>query len=306
MSNDPKSPVTGSANVSLVKSVDTTHLIEIYRRVYKTDVSKNFSGLAEVQVWRCDDTGYEFFTPFTTAGDAQFYEELYGHDVDAFYMDNKWEHLIAKDWVKKNQLVLDIGCGGGAFLAMLRDKTSELYGLEQSRVGQQEAAAKGVTVSGDDVISFSKTASNKYDMVSSFQVLEHVADVKPFLEAKIAMVKPGGLMVISVPNNDAFIRLDPNFVLNAPPHHVGLWRRSSLEAIGKLYGLEIIHIEREPLQEKNIGWFTALMEQRHIKGGLARKVYYKMGFSRMLQNSIRETSSTIDGHTIMMCYRKPA
>ena len=163
-----------------------------------------------------------------------------------------------------------------------------------------------MTVSGDDVISFSKTAANKYDMVSSFQVLEHVADVKPFLEAKIAMVKPGGLMVISVPNNDAFIRLDPNFVLNAPPHHVGLWRRASLEAIGKLYGLEIIHIEREPLQEKNIGWFTALMEQRHIKGGLARKAYYKMGFSRMLENIIRETSSTIDGHTIMMCYRKPA
>lgn len=77
-----------------------------------------------------------------------------------------------------------------------------------------------------------------FDTVCAFQVLEHVYDVRGFMTDLSALVKPGGRLIIAVPNNEPYIRrFNPYNAWNCPPHHVGLWNRASLEAMGRLFGL---------------------------------------------------------------------
>ena len=85
---------------------------------------------------------------------------------------------------------------------------------------------RGITVVEELLSDHSKT----YDVVTAFQVLEHIADPLPFLKNCIDALNPGGLLVIAVPNNDAFIRF-ADLPLNEPPHHVGLWSPRSLASL---------------------------------------------------------------------------
>lgn len=50
--------------------------------------------------------------------------------------------------------------------------------------------------------------------------MEHISDVASFIKACILLTKPGGYIILSVPNNDAFVGAQ-ELPLNMPPHHVG-------------------------------------------------------------------------------------
>ena len=62
-----------------------------------------------------------------------------------------------------------------------------------------------------------------YDAVTSFQVLEHVTEPASFLRACVKALRPGGRLLLGVPNNDSFLGLLEDNWLNMPPHHMSLW-----------------------------------------------------------------------------------
>jgi SAM-dependent methyltransferase len=81
-------------------------------------------------------------------------------------------------------------------------------------------------------------------VVCSFQVLEHIYDVKSFLEASLHVLKPKGKLIIGVPNNEPyFLGYDKYATLNLPPHHMGLWNKSVFEKVAPLFNLKIIDVQ---------------------------------------------------------------
>jgi SAM-dependent methyltransferase len=79
-----------------------------------------------------------------------------------------------------------------------------------------------------------------YDVVCSFQVLEHVYDVKNFIENAIKALKPGGRLIMSVPNNEPyFLRHSKYETLNLPPHHMGLWNKEVFQNLPKLFPIAL-------------------------------------------------------------------
>ena len=87
----PKSPITGKDNVLLEKEIPSSFLINEYKKEFGMNVEKFFKNIKTVCLYRCLDTGYRFFTPFTVAGDDTFYQEL--QKFPWYYMDEKWEHV---------------------------------------------------------------------------------------------------------------------------------------------------------------------------------------------------------------------
>lgn len=99
--------------------------------------------------------------------------------------------------------VCDLGCGGGTFLQTIEPYASQIVGVDPS-----EVSASAVKIRG---IEFHKgTADNLpagiergiFDVVTMFHSLEHVRDVKQSLANTRDLLKPGGLLVIEVPNMD--------------------------------------------------------------------------------------------------------
>jgi SAM-dependent methyltransferase len=89
-----------------------------------------------------------------------------------------------------------------------------------------------------------------YDVVCAFQVIEHVEAPLPLFAEMVQAARPGGLVIVTVPYLPSAMMRIPNFLLNAPPHHLTWWTRESLAALATEAGAEVDAIER-------VGWDRA-------------------------------------------------
>jgi hypothetical protein len=69
------------------------------------------------------------------------------------------------------------------------------------------------------------------------------------MASMVACAKPGGKVVIAVPNDESFVGTTVNNVLNLPPHHVTRWTPAALVYSLKKLGLKDIELWREPLMD---------------------------------------------------------
>jgi methionine biosynthesis protein MetW len=97
--------------------------------------------------------------------------------------------------------VLDLGCASGGLLALLRPRAAHLAGLELSRTAALSAAqVADVVVQGaleDPGLPFEQAS---FDLVVLADVLEHLADPAAALRRAVGWARPGGAILVSVPN----------------------------------------------------------------------------------------------------------
>ncbi len=107
--------------------------------------------------------------------------------------------------------VLDLGCGGGLVSAPLARMGGAVTGVDAApeAIGAARAYAEGASLD----IDFQNTSAEalveagaQFDLVTALEIVEHVADVNVFLTAAAALVKPGGLLVLSTINRTARAR----------------------------------------------------------------------------------------------------
>jgi 2-polyprenyl-3-methyl-5-hydroxy-6-metoxy-1,4-benzoquinol methylase len=96
--------------------------------------------------------------------------------------------------------VLEVGCAKGGFRASL-DKNAEVWGIEPNPSAAQVAAAAGyrIIVGTYDCVA-SQCPDKYFDLVVCNDVIEHMVDHDKFLEEIKSKLKPGGVIVGSVPN----------------------------------------------------------------------------------------------------------
>ena len=100
--------------------------------------------------------------------------------------------------------VLDFGCGAGFFLGVCVDLGWGAYGLEPLPGHAVYARSNfGVQVV-TDTLRNDTFEKNYFDLITAFQVFEHLPDPRVELEKLIQILKPGGLILIEVPNIDTW------------------------------------------------------------------------------------------------------
>lgn len=126
----------------------------------------------------------------------------YDEKHDTYFGRPRYE--IARFLPARAERVLEIGCGRGQTLKWLKDSgvAQETFGLEL--MAAQGAVAREVV---DHLIvdDAEKTLENHYqpahfDLVLCLDVLEHLLDPWTFVTRVEALLKPGGLLICSVPN----------------------------------------------------------------------------------------------------------
>lgn len=247
---DVKSPVTYSLNTSFVQSFDVAQIRQQYLDEVKVDTARFFEGMKTVALYNCNDTGYRFYHPDGIWGDGRFYEDLQNNN-DWYYSKDRWEHKKAIDLVKPTDRVLEIGCGDGVFLEMLRQKgVQSTEALELNEATVEQLSKAGHKVYNKTIEDFAPGKAACYDVVCFFQVLEHIYDVKSFLDHSLMTLKKGGRMIVAVPHNNPYLlRYDEHHTLNLPPHHAGLWNKAAFESLEKFYPVTLSHLEIMPVVE---------------------------------------------------------
>jgi predicted TPR repeat methyltransferase len=95
---------------------------------------------------------------------------------------------------------LDIGCGTGVLRTQLEAATPWTVDGADLNLGALRAAPAGRgKIHYYDVEERRAPFVGAYDVVTLCDVIEHIEDTGPFMEAVVAHLKPGGLLVISVP-----------------------------------------------------------------------------------------------------------
>jgi len=134
--------------------------------------------------------------------------------------------------------VLDFGCGGGAFLAKMRDRGWMVTGVEPDPVAR-EAARQHFDL---DVVSAIEGLGDRlFDAMVLHHVVEHLPDPRRTLVDLAARLAPGGRLVLVTPNIDSLgrRRFGAAWVHWDPPRHLHLFSRASLAAEVERAGLVV-------------------------------------------------------------------
>ena len=157
--------------------------------------------------------------------------------------------MALKD-VPQHADVLDVGCGVGAFLDVLRDRReARATGIDLSSEAVAIAQRLGRSASLGDLVNAVEGRIGEFDVVCVFQVLEHVADPRRFLQGCVRLLKPGGRLCVGVPNNDGYLGFQriEDASLNLPPHHATRWGLRTLRMLERLFPLRLRRLRCEPL-----------------------------------------------------------
>lgn len=304
-------PMCGSTRSWEVFSVPVERLAGLYWRAYGVDVEREFAGARTLALRACEDCSVSYFHPLA-AGSPEFYEQF--QRFDWYYPKAKPEFEFAASHLKSCASILEIGCGEGFFADFVREK--DYVGIEYTERSVRAARLRGVDVRLQALEEFARERPSSVDAVCAFQVLEHVTDPRSFVSSALQALKPGGLLVFSVPSADSYVGLAVNNLLNFPPHHVTWWSDAALEGLAVRFGLELQVLHHDTLADEHVESYLHTLLLRTfdrpnrsiglIDTSMRSRVLHRVArlFVPLLARGMRYVVLRPRGHSVTVVYRK--
>ncbi|MEW6689361.1 MAG: class I SAM-dependent methyltransferase [Pseudomonadota bacterium] len=146
-----------------------------------------------------------------------------------------------------NRLLLDVGCGNGAFLQFVTHLGWAAEGIDSDAAAVAAARAAGcrATHGSLDKLPFAK---NRYQHVTLSHVIEHVYEPLELLGQCFELLAPGGRLWLETPNLGSFGHsvFGPAWRGLEPPRHLVLFDRASLTAALAAAGFSGIEFRAHP------------------------------------------------------------
>lgn len=188
-------------------------------------------GESEYVLYECQVCQAQFWTPFKNPG-AAWYErdERYAdRNADPILKPNE-KHIGVMNALKgKTGRVLDIGCGVGNFLALAKARGWECWGIDFDKdaieAGKRTFGLPRLQVATLEEF-ISKNPELRFDLITFFDVFEHLDNHNEFLERVRSILTPDGRIALSVPYRHGLRWLMPH---DLPPRHLTRWEEISLD-----------------------------------------------------------------------------
>lgn len=151
-----------------------------------------------------------------------------------------------RDWMERfrplaGTRLLDVGCGGGKLVRFLRERNVEAYGLEPSRALYDHFLAREPGFFAGFAGDFAPGWSRPFDVVTAFDVVEHVADPIRFLRDLARLVEVGGHVFVSAPDvGSVLARITRSRWHYYDRYHLSYFSRRTLERAAAATGFEVL------------------------------------------------------------------
>jgi SAM-dependent methyltransferase len=108
--------------------------------------------------------------------------------------------------------------------------------------------------------------SERYDLVTAFQVLEHVANPLDTLREVSRTMSEHADLIVALPNADGVIRWLRPATLNMPPHHLSWWTANAVAVVASRCDLRVVETAFEPLSSLHFGYLEAWFRWGVLRG----------------------------------------
>lgn len=228
--------------------------------------------LSHGRILRCASCGlgYRSFRPRN-----EQLSRLYRAADDSRYeaeMPNRWRTArrhkkIIDTYVSCKGSLLDVGCASGAFLRVMRDAGWDGDGVEPSE-SQFLRASKllGDFANIQRCMLQDASLAKDYDLVTLWDVLEHVTEPAEFLQLATSHLKSGGYLALNVPRVDSLVAkgLSSRWPLLLA-EHLNYFTIPSLRICGESAGLKLVHTGQRP-SAFSLGYIFFRAAQHRIPG----------------------------------------
>lgn len=265
------------------------------------------------------------------------YNQLYDDGLYAYYQkyqgknkEDLYNPLTRKSYKKVLRLltsygggksILDVGCGKGDFVDAALSEGYKVEGIELAQHAVDIAQGFGLPVSHLDFFS-NKIEESSRDIVTMFEVIEHLPDPVAFLHRAEMVVRPGGLIYITTPNFNSLDRRVFGSKWRAiHREHLSYFTPSTLlGVIRKNTALELLHSETRNVSEELIDSIKNLVRRKSsqqieqnpiIKSGTENPTDFRTRIEKstwllLLKRGANSALSAMSlGSTIVMILRRP-
>lgn len=194
---------------------------------------------------------------------VSIYRDL--HDGSKSADDPRFERFFRESSSLGVRRALDIGCSDGTFLRRLKlSGPIDVWGVDIDQRALQIAKSRGLNVQRATVSDFIETAKAEgltFDLITAFDVVEHLTDPIGTLRSLHQILSPGGRFIGTVPNRRRwFVNEMP---IDFPPHHFFRFDARSLRETLGTAGFDVLSVE--PFQYNYAMWTLVGKARRFVK-----------------------------------------
>ena len=191
-----------------------------YYELYNGDIRDGvFGGVKKhAVIYQCNQCGVQRLQEEDCIPDEYYETGKYREKLEesleskkAVVVQDEMQHYTLQAFFPKSlrdKNILDVGCGVGSLLDMLKNITNSQIGIEPCSPYLESLSKRGYKKVYSSLSEVGENNNNTVDYAFSIQVIEHVKDPKGFLEEIKRLIKPRGRILISTPNkNDILMTL---------------------------------------------------------------------------------------------------
>ncbi len=190
---------------------------------------------------RCASCGFVFCLPVPTADELNQYYSGYGsvENISPITIQRYHELLDAFEPFRKTNRIIDVGCGRSHFLKTARERGWNVYGTEYSDELVNHGRNMGIEMFKGDITE-AGFESGKFDVVTSFEVLEHTWAVKQQVNTYNHILRKEGALYLTTPDFNSIIRryVGADYSVINYPEHLTYFTKKTLHRLLKDSGFE--------------------------------------------------------------------
>jgi SAM-dependent methyltransferase len=192
--------------------------------------------------------------------------------------------------------ILDFGCFCGLFLDVAAQQGWDAYGLEPLVIPSIYARGTfGLNITTDTLHEDSFPA-DFFDLITSFQVFEHIVNPVPEIEKLKGFLKPGGYIMIEVPNIDSLgVRILGSRHRHYVEDHVSFFSGDTLPRFLDRSGFDVceVYYPKRALGLPHLAWWLGKVTHPDLGEFLGRMVHKVKLEDKMLTFGVGDIVSVI-------------
>jgi len=211
---------------------------------------------------------------FQSPWESNFNPELYEYYnqrselrlKDLYNPLNELRYIALLDSFKKlvkGRRILDIGCGEGHFVSTAIKQGWLAIGTELSRGAWEICKRSNLPVYNEDIYSDKLIPSN-FDLITCFEVIEHLADPIKFIKRAEELLKPSGVLYLTTPNFNSLDRrvIGRSWRVIHPEHLLYFTPVTIRDLINQQTGFKVISLKTVNISAETLGF---LWQGRKVK-----------------------------------------